>query len=459
MASFQISVAPVAMYQCQPFDINWVVIASDPTLQGTAQVSFIVNGQTVWNKAVNLPMTSSSLDRVNPPAAPLAAHRLYDIPPGTNPPNTVLSGMQAVVNAGGQTTTIVSRAQVHVYPLVPIVEWGGPMVPGQPLSLPWGFDTTSATEPSVVGSYATATIVFQIADAAGAFVPLQPESPPVYVQLGGMQCRVPLSLIPHDPQIARTLFKIGRHALRATLTITMLGFSASWTLDHTIEVVAEPPSADWWRWILPNGLSTTPGYLVGPGGWNTPYHIGGRFVNRSGYAVVEVDAELEQTELWGELPVPQGPLSLTSALTLPAPILPGADDALGDAVFPDQTQAYDWLDPVTSTFSPSAGSRVISYFVFMTTRDAYGNRYKRVRSAQMSVNVSVSDSKLLSAQGAMLTRVSAVLMLVAAVATAANPIASVILSSAAAIAFFISGQLQGNALDPPAPDARYLSII
>ena len=464
MAQFRIYIAPVAMYQAQPFDIHWVIAGSDPALDGSATVRFIVNGQTIWSKVVALPMTDASVDRVNCPSASLAAHRLYDIPPGTIPPNSVLSGIVAEINAGGQISTAETRAQVHVYPLIPIVEWGGPLVPGQPASLPWGFDTTAATEPTVVGSYATAAIGFEIQNESGEFVLLQPQSPAAYVQLGGMQYRSPLTLIPKDARSAQLLFKIGSHRIRATIALTALGFSQSWSVEGTIVVVAQPPSADWWRWTLPLGLSTSPGYLSALAGWNSPYRIGGRFVNRSAYAVLEANLALQQTDLWGELPVPEGPLTEVATQTLAAPILPNEDDALGDVTFPEQKQNYVWLNQLTSSFSPSVASMVVSYFTFMTVRDPFGNTYPPIRSEEISVNVSVQKSKLAQATAGMVTIIAALVLQVAAFGALiiGGPwglVVGGILGGAAAIAFFTATQLVKNAMDPPTPNFEYRTLI
>lgn len=466
MADFQILVAPTALYQGQPFDIQWVIAGVATAPPGTAAVRFIVNGQTVWSKNVALPMLEASVDRVNPPADPLAAHRLYDIPPGTTPPNTVLSGIVAEITAGGQVVNISARAQVHVYPLLPVVEWSGPVNPGQPVSLSWGFDTISATEPTVVGSYATATIAFDILDeATGGFVPLQPESSAVYVQLGKMQSRLQQTLVPDDAQTAKLLYRIGNHRLRATLALTILGFSQSWTINGSISVVAVRPAADWWRWTQPPDISHSSGYLFAESGWNTPYRVGGRLVNRSPYTVFNVNVDLQETELWGEfprqLPPPQGPLTQVASVTLPVPLQPNQDDALGDATFPQQNQDYKWLDPVTSGINPSAIGVAISYFVIITVKDSFGNDYSPTRSEQLSVNVGVSGAKLSSASAGRLVFVTAVILTAAAIVCLATGllIPGGIMSAAASALFFIASQLVKNAMDPPAPSREYLSLV
>ena len=472
MAGYKAVFFAGAIYQGQPVPILWAV--DGPADAGTATLQVIIGGQTVWRAQAPLPMTSWQGDSITPQRADLA-HALYDIPAGAAIPNPVALDAVITVNVGGTTEELLAVATAYVYRPIPFIRFR-PITPGQPISAEWGLDTTGANPKVPNSSYALASVELSFGSGGAAKV-LQPPTEPVYVTLGNSNDSVQDVFAIDDASVAAIIYKKGTKSVDAQIVLSTLNYEATFNTTANLAVELEQVDATWWEWTAPGGFRSDRSYPYAAVGWNTVYGIGGRVSNRSAYAVVSASVELKKTDLWDLTPVPTEPLTPVGSKTV-GPLQPQESDSFGDVIIGGENQNFRWLDEsnggfLINTVSPLA----VSYFAEITLTDAFANVYPATLSSEISVDVSVPDSKYAAAKAAEALIITLVLCTIgaaaatvaAAIAAAGGPvgaavaialaIVAAILAAAAAIATVEFAQQINNAKDPPSPSRRFFDQL
>lgn len=455
MADVNITFRAAAYFQGQPISFVWMLSGAGTT-SGSARVRILANGQTAWSATVNLPMSTARVDTIPVPATALLADRLYDIPAGAPSPHVVRLDFGAAVNGG---TEVFTSFNAHVWAPRPALQIQATVVPGQPVPVTWGIDSDFANEP-VASSLETATVDFDIKDSAGGYHPIQPRSTAVYLQIGGTQARVQATLASTDPAIALILYRLGRATIRATVTLTVLGFSRTYVAEGAVTVTGEASLARYWDWTSPAGADRSAGYLGVTSAWKEAYTVGGRVSNKSAFAVFTAAVQIDTTGLWRNMTQPpSGPLTAVDSRNV-GPLQPGENDSVGDALITGQVQDYKWLDNVTGSYANQPINNSITYVATIVLRDSFGNTYPPIKSESFSVFVPVSQAKLSAANAAHGAFIlGTTLGALAVILAVPFPEVAAALAGASALAFAtLAGEI-ANANDPPALDRRYLSAV
>ena len=447
------------LYQGQPVPIQWAI--DGPSQAASATVRVLIGGQTLWSTTASLPMPTSRIDSLVPQRSDLA-HRLFDIPIGSPIPHGVRLDMIISIDSGGLAEEVLVSATTYVYPPLPFLRFE-PISPGQPIAAAWGLDTTGANPRVPYSTFALASIELSVTNSAGQDVVVQPKTDAVYINLGNSNDSVQDHFAISDANLSGIIYKKGTHLIKAKIVLILLDYEQTFETTADLSVTLEAVDASWWQWTVPGHFRSDRGYPYSVVGWNNGYNIGGRLSNKSEQSVFIASVELAATDLWGELPVPTDPLTPIGSMTI-GPLQPQESNSFGDVIISGQNQNYVWLNETEGGFSPSAASVVISYFAKFSLTDSFANIYPETLSSEISIDVSVPDSKLAAATAATVLLVTVVFCTIGAgIAVLAGgipgAIVAAVLSGAAVIAGIEFAQQIANAKDPPSPNRSFAQPV
>lgn len=210
-------------------------------------------------------------------------------------------------------------------------------------------------------------------------------------------------------------------AARQGLCSSLSGFSAPSKAGF------QPINADWWIWEGANARNEV---------WDEDYVLGGRFRNRGGTAIADLEVKITE-----ELRGPGTTLPPSPAGDGGAPVVaPGAE-----VVVRSEVQHKDWVwftEVIWYVKGPT--HREYWYRAELVGVDGAGDPYPTVTSVPLRVFVNVPKWKRAAAAAAM-----------GAAASAAAMAASIVLIVAAGAAYAAAAISGAVALDPPEPDPDF----
>ncbi len=318
---------------------------------------------------------------------------------------------------------------------------GGPVVPGQPITLSW-----QCTAPTGFGGKVVATISFNNTPIyTSASLPMKSaHSLGASVQFAG-EDQVVVQLTPNQQAAQQGLYMIGTN----TLTLSVVGNgpqSTPLTATAPLRVIPEIIVAGGLnRELFGNYFVFNPSIPLYSGGptftpngpiwqfqWNVPFAISGIFTNASRFSQMTAALTLVQTNQQNNETSLIGTVQIATA-------------DIGQSIpvaFPSINPNWAW---VTCPSGVTTGERVwwFTWSVTLSLQDRWGNGYQPVTTSSDGI-VFINDSKWNNASNAHMAWIAAM-----------EALATIICAPAAAALIPLAAEECGCAQDPPTPDFNY----